>query len=175
MTIIFEEKIFAKKIWTYIFFMAMNAIFLSPASALDTKIEEQALRCSAIYFAVSGATGSDKNNEKRFQDIALTFTRVYANEKNEKNIDMPPAEIQTRRDLFVKEMTDNYVSRQDALQEEAVLCGAWYEGFHAQGENYAYVPVIPKVIPGKVRQEYAELAAAAFKKWVSSGYALPAR
>ena len=165
----------AKKIRTYAFFILINAVFLFSASAQDSKIETQAIRCSALYFVIAGTAGSDKTSEKIIQDIALNFTKVYANEKNEKNTAVSSADIKIRRDLIVTEITENYVSRQDALQEEAVLCGAWFEGFRVQGENYAYIPIIPKIIPNKVREEYAALAAAGFKKWVSSGHALPAR
>ena len=162
----------AKKIRTYVFFILINTVFLFSASAQDSKIETQAIRCSALYFVIAGTTGSDKTNEKISQDIALNFTKVYANEKNTA---VSSADIKIRRDLIVTEITENYISRQDALQDEAVLCGAWFEGFRVQGENYAYIPIIPKIIPTKVREEYAALAAAGFKKWVSSGHALPAR
>ena len=168
-------EMFLHKIWNYTFFIGMNTILVFSASAQDSKIEAQAIRCSTIYFAISGAADIDKNSATIFEAIASNFMQVYANEKNAKNTVVSLADIQARRDLIIKEFTENYVSRQDALQEEAVLCGAWFEGFRVQGENYAYVPIIPKIIPNKVREEYAALAATGFKNWVSSGYALPVR
>ncbi len=162
----------AKKIRTYAFFILINTVFLFSASAQDSKIETQAIRCSALYFLIAGSLGSDITSEKIIQDIVLNFTKVYANEKNTA---LSSADIKVRRDLIVTEITENYMSQQDALQEEAVLCGAWFEGFRVQGENYAYIPIIPKIIPNKVREEYAALAAAGFKNWFSSGHALPAR
>ncbi len=143
----------------------------SSASAKpDSKIEAQLLRCAAVYFIISGTAGSDKNNEKKFQAMASNFLRVYAGEKN--NL-LTVAEMKSRRDLIVRDAVENYSARRDGLHEEAVVCGAWYEAFQFQDENYAYIPVIPKVIPGKVRQDYAELAATAFKGWANNGFALP--
>jgi hypothetical protein len=49
-----------------------------------------------------------------------------------------------------------------------VLCGAWAEGYRTQGENYSYVPIIPKLIPAAVRNEYEALAEASWKKWIAN-------
>lgn len=142
----------------------------SPSAVQDSKIEAQLVRCAAVYFIISGTAVDDKTNEKKFQAMASNFLRVYAREKN--NL-LTAAEMKSRRDLIVRDAVENYPVRHDGLHEEAVVCGAWYEAFQFQDENYAYIPVIPKVIPGKVRQDYAEIAATAFQAWANNGFALP--
>lgn len=67
---------------------------------------------------------------------------------------------------MLKEFRDTYAARQAALKEEVVLCGAWADGYLAQGDNVTHVPVIPKLIPASVRQEYEALAAAGWERWL---------
>ena len=72
-----------------------------------------------------------------------------------------------RRKLVLQEFKETYSSRPATLKEEVVLCGAWAEGYRIQGKNYSYVPIIPKLIPAAVRNEYEALAEESWRKWIA--------
>ena len=46
-----------------------------------------------------------------------------------------------------------------SFTQTVVLCGAWADGFLAQGAEYRYVPVFPKIVAPTVRSRYEGLAA----------------
>lgn len=132
----------------------------SPASAQEPKVERQAIRCSAFFQVLS-----DSAEARNFSNL---FADAYMKERNDKSVATSGAEIELRREQVLQELNNTFESNQAALMEEAILCGAWAEGYRLQGESPTYIPIIPKIIPQQVRETYAALASAGFKKWLSS-------
>lgn len=130
------------------------------AHAQESRLEKQAIRCSAFFLVLS-----DSAEARNFSTL---FADAYIKERNDKSIATTGAEIEQRREQVLQEIKMTTDSNQAALMEEAILCGAWAEGYRLQGDNPTYTPIIPKIIPQQVRENYAALASAAFKKWLSS-------
>lgn len=130
------------------------------AHAQESRVEKQAIRCSAFFLMLS-----DSAEARNFSNL---FADAYIKERNDKSIATTGAEIEQRREQVLQEIKMTTDSNQAALMEEAILCGAWAEGYRLQGDSPTYTPIIPKIIPQQVRENYAALASAAFKKWLSS-------
>jgi twinkle protein len=71
---------------------------------------------------------------------------------------------QALEDFRVAEESDQWMVF-PYLREDGVVCGAWADGFFAQGEDWSFVPVYPKVIGMGARQKYTPIGEQAFKRW----------
>lgn len=134
--------------------------------AQESRITTQSTRCAAIFSVLAEVTSDDAVRQKKFMKAEAIFSELFVNQYQDKSDKVTLEEAHRRRDLTRNEFRDTYASRRTYLIEESVLCGAWGEGFLVQGENYGYVPVIPKVIPQNIRAEYEATAGAAFARWV---------
>ena len=149
------------KVFISLFLAVFGGIAItSTASAQEARVEKQAIRCSAFFQVLS-----DSAEARNFSNL---FADAYIKERNDKSVATSGAEMEQRRGQILQELQNNFESNQAALMEEAILCGAWAEGYRLQGENPTYIPIIPKIIPQQVREIYAALAYAGFKKWLSS-------
>ena len=122
------------------------------ASAQESRVAAQAMRCSAFFLVFSEST------------MAQHFFDAFVKERSDKSAAMSDADLQQRRELILQELKKTYLSDQPAVLEEAVLCGAWSEGFRLQGDQPAFIPILPKIIPQTVREKYTDLASSAFLK-----------
>jgi hypothetical protein len=102
-----------------------------------------------------------------FQHFGSVFENLYVTEKKERVGNATRDDGIERRNLVLQEFKATYNSRPATLKEEVVLCGAWAEGYKIQGNNYTYVPIIPKLIPAAVRSDYETLAEAGWKTWMA--------
>ena len=148
------------KKWPSRFLLLAAVILASSVSAQEGRVERQAIRCSAFFQVLS-----DSAEARNFSNL---FADAYIKERNDKSVVTTGAEMEQRREQVLQELQNTFESNQAALMEEAILCGAWAEGYRLQGENPTYIPIIPKIIPQQVRETYAALASAGFKKWLSS-------
>ncbi len=146
----------------------VSACLLSPlpAVAQETRIAQQAVRCSAIFFVLAHGQAKEADIGRQFDHSAVMFSALYGKEQSEKTGPVPAADMLKRRDQVLQEFQDTFRDRQGSILEEAVLCGSWSDGFTMQGENVEYVPIIPKIIPQNVREKYAGYAAPAFQGWI---------
>ncbi len=135
-----------------------------PVAADESRFASQALRCSAVFAVFIEANADDAALSGKFRKAQKIFDEVYAGERRDKSADAGP-EIGARRAALLKEFRDNFREREPYLHEEGVLCGAWAEGFLAQGEQWAFIPVIPKVIAQSARDEYSRIGPASFTRW----------
>ena len=135
-----------------------------PVQADESRIATQSLRCSAVFAVFIDANAGDAALTARFVKAQRIFDQVYAGERRDKSADAG-TEIAARRAALLKEFRDNFKEREPYLHEEGVLCGAWAEGFLSQGENWAFIPVIPKVIAQSARDEYARIGPPSFTRW----------
>ncbi len=135
-----------------------------PVLADESRIATQALRCSAVFSVFIDANADDAALSAKFRKAQRIFDEVYAGERRNKSAEAAP-EIADKRAALLKEFRDKFKEREPYLHEEGVLCGAWAEGFLSQGENWAFIPVIPKVIAQSARDEYSRLGPPSFTRW----------
>jgi len=136
--------------------------------AQESRVEMQAGRCSAIFFMLSETHKDNTASAGVFQHFVSVFENLYVTEKKERTGNANRDDGIERRKLVLQEFTATYSSRPATLKEEVVLCGAWAEGYKIQGDNYTYVPIIPKLIPAAVRSEYESLAETGWKEWIEN-------
>jgi hypothetical protein len=136
--------------------------------AQESRFEMQAGRCSAIFFMLSETHKDNTASAGIFQHFGSVFENLYVTEKKERVGNATRDDGIERRNLVLQEFKATYNSRPATLKEEVVLCGAWAEGYKIQGDNYTYVPIIPKLIPAAVRNEYEALAEKGWKKWIAN-------
>ena len=146
----------------------LTGLLLSAAAAeaQESRLEKQALRCSSLFIIFAESHAENVTLVKTFQNYASIFFDLYTKEQAERNGKLNQPEAQQKRRLILDEIQATYKSRQALLDEEAILCGAWAEGYRLQGENVTYVPIIPKLIPQIVRDEYEAIAKLAFSRWI---------
>lgn len=145
------------KVCVRLFLSVLSSVAItSTASAQEGRVEKQAIRCSAFFQVLT-----DSADARNFSNL---FADAYIKERNDKSVATSSSEMEQRREQVLQELKNTLESNQAALMEEAILCGAWAEGYRLQGESPTYIPIIPKIIPQQVRETYAALANAAFKK-----------
>ena len=133
--------------------------------AQESKEEIKSARCSAIFTMLSEAFPNDAR-APLFGRFTGVFNALYLREKKERTGSASPDDGLARRVALLREFRETYAARQAALKEEVVLCGAWADGYIAQGDNITHVPVIPKLIPASVREEYEALAVTGWDRWI---------
>ena len=139
--------------------------FFNGIHAQESRIATQSVRCAAIFSVLAETAAEEPKNQRRYQTAETIFSGLFVKEYSDKKDSVTLDEAHRRRDLVLAELRDTHASRRAYLIEETVLCGAWGEGFLVQGEQYAYVPVIPKVIPQNIRKDYEAKGGAAFQRW----------
>ena len=154
-------------------YLSLSALFVlscicHQVVAQESKVEMQAGRCSAIFFMLSETHKDNIGSAAVFQHFVSVFENLYVTEKKDRTGNASRDDGIERRKLVLQEFTATYSSRPATLKEEVVLCGAWAEGYKIQGDNYTYVPIIPKLIPAAVRNEYEALAETSWKKWIAN-------
>jgi len=153
-------------------FLSLSSLIILPCFchqviAQESRVEMQAGRCSAIFFMLSETHKDNTASAGIFQHFGSVFENLYVTEKKERVGNATRDDGIERRNLVLQEFKATYNSRPATLKEEVVLCGAWAEGYKIQGDNYTYVPIIPKLIPAAVRNEYEALAENGWKKWIA--------
>lgn len=136
-----------------------------PGHAQESREEIKSARCSAIFTMLAEALPEDARLPV-FQRFIRVFDELYRQEKKQRTGTASAEDGESRRAFLLREFRATYASRQDAMKEEVVLCGAWADAYLAQGDNVTHVPVIPKLIPASVRQEYEALAVEGWRRWL---------
>ena len=154
-------------------FLSLSSLIILPCFchqviAQESRVEMQAGRCSAIFFMLSETHKDNTASAGIFQHFGSVFENLYVTEKKERVGNATRDDGIERRNLVLQEFKATYNSRPATLKEEVVLCGAWAEGYKIQRDNYTYVPIIPKLIPAAVRNEYEALAETSWKKWIAN-------
>ena len=142
------------------------SLFVTGTQAQESRIATQSVRCAAIFAVLADAAGNEQKYQSKFKTAATIFSELFVKEYRDKKEPLTLDEALRRRDLVLKELRDTYANRRTYIIEETVLCGAWGEGFLIQGEDYSYVPVLPKVIPQNIRADYEARGSAAFSAWI---------
>ncbi len=135
-----------------------------PAHAQESRLAVQALHCSAIFAVFADTHADDPALARKFGRGVEIFSEVYAKERGGVS-EAAMQEVAARRATLLQEFRGRLDERASYLREDGVVCGAWAEGFFAQGAQWSYVPVYPKVIGAGVRADYQKIAADAFGRW----------
>ncbi len=143
------------------FAIGMSGLALAQA---ESRLATQALHCSAIFSVFEQTHADDAALAKRFKRGVDIFTELYVKERGGDAAAAKAAAEQGRAALLTQ-FRDKLAEREPYLREDGVVCGAWAEGFFAQGDDWSFVPVYPKVIGMGARQQYAPLAAESFERW----------
>lgn len=145
--------------------LALSLVLAQPALAeTESRLARQALHCSAIFSVFADTLTEDARLAKEFRRGVEIFTEVYARERNG---DRAAAlrEAEQGRSALLKQFREQLEQREPYLREDGVVCGAWADGFFAQGDDWSFVPVYPKVIGMGSRQKYTPIGEQAFKRW----------
>ena len=137
----------------------MLALFLVShrVAAQETRLAAQAMHCAAIFSLLTKTYAADPDRGSRLSKAVDIFTDVHMKETVRAVTSSAHATVVKRRTDEAQALQGAWMARDDYLKEEAVICGAWAEGFLAQGETYQYVPVYPKVLSPVVRSQYQSL------------------
>lgn len=138
--------------------------FCGSAAAEDSRMAGQALHCSAIFTVFADTHADDAVLGKQFAKGVEIFTGLYVKERGG-DATAVRQEADTKRAALLQQFRDQMKDREAYLREDGVVCGAWADGFFAQGDDYSFVPVYPKVIGMGARQKYTQIAADAFTRW----------
>ncbi len=130
----------------------------------ESRLAKQALHCSAIFSVFAETLTEDARLAKEFRLGVGIFTEVYVRER-EGDRAAALREAEQGRSALLKQFREQIEQREPYLREDGVVCGAWADGFFAQGEDWSFVPVYPKVIGMGSRQKYTPIGEQAFKRW----------
>ena len=134
--------------------LALFAICSQASTLKETRRSLQAIHCSEIFSIFLQFYSSDQELRQKFHKAIEIFTDVALKEMN---LPMTNAQLEAmaeRRSNVIKDLLNDKSKLSPNLREDAVMCGAWAEGFLAQGGFYQYVPVYPKVVPPSIRDKY---------------------
>ena len=130
----------------------------------ESRLAKQALHCSAVFSVFAETLTDDAKLAKEFSKGVTIFTELYVRER-EGNRAAAMREAEQSRAALLKQFREQLEQREPYLREDGVVCGAWADGFFAQGEDWSFVPVYPKVIGMGARQKYTPIGEQAFKRW----------
>jgi hypothetical protein len=133
-------------------------------AASDSRLAQQALHCSAIFSVFAESLTNDSKRLKEFKRGVEIFTELYVKE-SEGDPAVAKRDAEQRRGELLRQFREQLSQREPYLREDGVVCGAWAEGFFAQGDEWRFVPVYPKVISISARQKYTPIGADAFARW----------
>ena len=145
-------------------FMLVFGITSTAHAASDSRLAQQALHCSAIFSVFAESLTNDSKRLKEFKRGVEIFTELYVKE-SEGDPAVAKRDAEQRRGELLRQFREQLSQREPYLREDGVVCGAWAEGFFAQGDDWRFVPVYPKVISISARQKYTPLSADAFARW----------
>lgn len=136
---------------------AFFSIASSCQAADESRVAGQAMNCAAVFSLLSDAHATNEALATKFGRGISIFTDVYLKERNEE-AGSGLASAHVRRAQAVKEMRETLSDKAAYFREDAVICGAWAEGFMVQGERVQFMLVYPKVVPMHIRPQYQSYA-----------------
>ena len=124
--------------------------------AQDERLARQALHCAVLMQLLADEAPPADGQVARWQQASAWMSEVHLRA-------LPDGVSSAHQRAEVLAHWQAARARQEAaVQEDVVVCGAWAEGFLAQGDRFRYVPVYPKVIAPAWRSRYAEVA----RRWL---------
>ncbi len=136
----------------------------SAQAAPESRLASQALHCAAVFSVFAETLTEDAALAKEFNQAVGVFTELYVRE-HEGNREVAKRDADQGRKALLTQFREQLMQREPYLREDSVVCGAWADGFFAQGEDWRYVPVYPKVIGMGARQKYTPIGEQAFRRF----------
>ena len=125
------------------------------AWAQDTPLAHRSVHCAVLMDALSAALPEGDAQAPRLRRASAIFLEVHIQALRPAKADDAP--LASRQQAFKDQWRVADAAGKERLREEAIVCGAWAEGFLAQGEAYRYVPVYPKIVAPAIRAQYGAL------------------
>lgn len=125
--------------------------------AQENRLATQSMKCAAIFTVLAQDTSSEPLQVVRLNKAVDIFTEVHLQEMPLPVSSTSRENALKRREHEVMSLRSAWLAKDPSLREEGVLCGAWAEGFLAQGERVQFVPVFPKVVAPGIRNQYQRL------------------
>ena len=138
-------------------FFACTSFSTAADAAQETRLAIQAMHCAGFLTVFAQAHEADAERGRRLAKAQAIFIDVYLKELRLNNLENAHELVSVRRSEVIGELQADWGVRAPELREQGVICGAWAEGFLAQGHQYQYVPVYPKVVPSQIRTMYQEI------------------
>lgn len=130
---------------------------VAPVGAQETRLAAQSLHCAAIFSVLAQSTDNGAQQAAKYAKAVDIFTGVHLQEWPQPlSTNARESVLQKRADAALA-LRGPWLAKDASLREEGVLCGAWAEGFLAQGDRIQFVPVFPKVVASCVRSQYQNL------------------
>ena len=126
------------------------------AWAQDTPLAHRSMHCAVLMDALSAALPEGDAQASHLQRASAVFLEVHTQALRPAKAEAAP--MASRQQAIKDQWRGADAAGKDRLREEAIVCGAWAEGFLIQGEAYRYVPVYPKIVAPTVRAQYGALA-----------------
>lgn len=124
-------------------------------SAQDARLADQTLHCAVWMVALHAVWADSDAQAARLERAARIFLDAHAKASGDR---LDGSRVETLKQALQVQWRSADALRAGRLREDAIVCGAWAEGFLAQGETYRYVPVYPKIVAPSVRAQYGALA-----------------
>jgi len=143
--------------------MVTLGVMLSSQAMAQTRLAEQAINCAAVFTIFSQVYASNPTLAAKFAKVVDIFHEVYLKERPQDSSEA--GDVVKRSNSVVQEFRQTWTARSAYFRENAVICGAWAEGFLGQAQPYQFVPVYPKVVAPSVRLQYQAHADQAIQHW----------
>jgi hypothetical protein len=137
-------------------------VILGGPAAAQTRLAEQAMNCAAVFSIFSEVHAGEPVLATKFTKAVDIFSGLYVKESTPL---VDAQETTQRRRAAVQDFRQTWAARAPYFVENAVICGAWAEGFFGQGDRYQFVPVYPKVVAPHIRSQYQAQADEVLKRW----------
>lgn len=125
--------------------------------AQENRLAMQSMKCAAIFTMLAQDPSSEPHQVARLHKAVDIFTAVHIQEMPHPETRIARENALKRNEHEVMSLRSAWLAKDPSLREEGVLCGAWAEGFLAQGERVQFVPVYPKVVAPGIRNQYQRL------------------
>jgi hypothetical protein len=119
----------------FVFFtsLAFVAVVNSHAQSNNASIETQSLRCSALNQIHSTLTDPSPQLGEVMGELAGLFAQIHATQKSRSTkTKINTAELRSKRDELITEMSKGWPANKPAMIREAALCDTWRAEFFSK-------------------------------------------
>ena len=154
-------------------FLALTCSFIfmlaNPAYSQATRYENQAIRCSGIYWVLTGVRQSNPDLGSYFTQIEIAYSGLYADERQKRGLKTTNGDIRITRDTVLKELVGEFRSKEESVKREINLCLLWTNKMRQAGGISAYSEVFPNEARTESMGPLLDIAFLTFTEWVKSG------
>ena len=113
--------------------LAFGVMTTAQAQSNNASIETQSLRCSALNQIHSTLTDPSPQLGEIMGELAGLFAQIHATQKGRSTkTKINTAELRTKRDELITEMSKGWPANKPAMIREAALCDTWRAEFFSK-------------------------------------------